>query len=858
MKSPPRVGVAAAVPLIVVLAACAGAGGDAERGREDSYPSLLVEARRLSHPPRRDALPVDLDGDGEDDLVSRILQDREGFAPPRVSGVLLESHSGLVIEQVNYEGVALSPHAVDLDDDGVQEVVVPIVRNDSLFLSAVDGAGQKLTTLHVTEGEPRREPDGVMEWDPVVEGVHVADVDGDGALELLTVVSTQFAARPRGLFVHSLADGAALGAYLIGGNVARSFVGDFDGDGLPEVLLGTVPTGQGNRAGGFADDRAHLLVVEPADGSVSWSREVLGGWIGLELADFDADGELEVLLVAEGAGRAVSTQFEIIEPGSWRTMQVKRVPEPLSSTRLADLDSDAVPEILVMHTAGEVWALDRDLAVVAQRRVAPSLSWGIEVWPDADGDGVPEISTHVGESRLVLLSPDLRVKASRDGLRVFGVMHSGLSDPPQLVGADGVGAVIYRLQPNEALARRRLLAWMTWLSTAVGGSALLVWAGGLVSENRALRGIRDDVLDGVDDGLLVVGARGSVRWSNRTLRGWIGADVRSPRHVEDLRVSSAGLADLCSAAGTRAQTGQVGAGSAIIGGGESITVGPDRIPVAASVTRVGRSWVGERLFLVRLEPDGAVKERAEAWPIVGQRVAHSLKNPLTSILLTLRRLQIEYRERAPAVSSRLDRYTTRIEGGIEEMRRLTNRFLKFVDPRELELDRLDLERVLNDQADAIRRKLAPDIRFELKLAGPLPSVRGDYDQLQSALDNLVSNAVNALPEGGVITIAAHGELGKGREHDWPNGFVQIEVMDTGVGIPERDRERIFDPGYTTSEGGSGIGLAIVRDIIAQHGGEIRIEGGVGVGSVFCVRLPAEGGGGGRGGGEPPAFPAQRA
>jgi signal transduction histidine kinase len=112
----------------------------------------------------------------------------------------------------------------------------------------------------------------------------------------------------------------------------------------------------------------------------------------------------------------------------------------------------------------------------------------------------------------------------------------------------------------------------------------------------------------------------------------------------------------------------------------------------------------------------------------------------------------------------------------------------------------------------------------------LPLVKGDKMRLHQALSNLLSNGIEAMPDGGELTIAA---TALGSDGD----CVEVEIRDRGVGIREEELEKIFEPFYTTKARGTGLGLAIARGIINEHGGEVEVESQKGEGTRFVVRLP---------------------
>jgi signal transduction histidine kinase len=114
----------------------------------------------------------------------------------------------------------------------------------------------------------------------------------------------------------------------------------------------------------------------------------------------------------------------------------------------------------------------------------------------------------------------------------------------------------------------------------------------------------------------------------------------------------------------------------------------------------------------------------------------------------------------------------------------------------------------------------------------LPAVRGNPPLLQQVLVDLTLNACNAMPSGGTLTVSAARP---------EPGWVAIRLRDTGRGIPVESLPRVFEPFFTTSEHGVGLGLAVSYSIIRQHGGTIQVESEVGKGTTFTIRLPAAAG-----------------
>ena len=228
----------------------------------------------------------------------------------------------------------------------------------------------------------------------------------------------------------------------------------------------------------------------------------------------------------------------------------------------------------------------------------------------------------------------------------------------------------------------------------------------------------------------------------------------------------------------------------------------------------------------------AQAEKRAAWQEVARRMAHEVKNPLTPIQLTAQRLLRRTRE------GRLD--PAAVQEGAEtilaevgSLSRLVDSFSRFA--------RLPVPQFAPcDPAELLRQVLAlyepnhPEIRWSLAFPpGPLAAV-WDADMVKRALINLVDNAVAALegggavaaPGGGIVALTLAAEAG---------GF-RFDVEDDGAGVPEADRERLFEPYFSTKRKGTGLGLAIVRRIAQDHGGDARYEP-LDPGSRFSLLLP---------------------
>jgi signal transduction histidine kinase len=222
-------------------------------------------------------------------------------------------------------------------------------------------------------------------------------------------------------------------------------------------------------------------------------------------------------------------------------------------------------------------------------------------------------------------------------------------------------------------------------------------------------------------------------------------------------------------------------------------------------------------------------ERVAAWRELARRLSHELKNPLFPLQLTVENL-VRARELSEEEFDEVFRESTATLGmEIANLKTIIGRFSDFSKMPKPELERIDtkdvIDRVRSLYEGAATREAKID--FVTEVAGEPMTIMVDPELLHRALSNLVLNAMDAMPNGGKLTISAR-----------PQGAnIEIRVADTGEGLTQEECERLFTPYYTTKLHGTGLGLAIVQSVVADHGGTIAVESHAGSGATFIITLP---------------------
>lgn len=221
--------------------------------------------------------------------------------------------------------------------------------------------------------------------------------------------------------------------------------------------------------------------------------------------------------------------------------------------------------------------------------------------------------------------------------------------------------------------------------------------------------------------------------------------------------------------------------------------------------------------------------KLESLGVLAGGIAHDFNNLLTGILgnVSLAKLLLPAGEKPHTFLDNAEKASVRA-------RELTQQLLTFAKGGAPVKKALSIAQILKDSADFVLR--GSDIRCEFDIAEDLWQVEADDGQISQAFNNLLLNADQAMPDGGVVTVRIGNVL---TEIDGKvTRCIRISIEDNGVGIPETDLNRIFDPYFTTKQHGNGLGLATVYSIIKRHDGQIEVSSRLGVGTSVIIHLPA--------------------
>ncbi len=278
---------------------------------------------------------------------------------------------------------------------------------------------------------------------------------------------------------------------------------------------------------------------------------------------------------------------------------------------------------------------------------------------------------------------------------------------------------------------------------------------------------------------------------------------------------------------------------------ETVRVAKDgrRVPVEVTVSLmrdpqgnpVGRSAILRDITdRKRLQEAKLQAERLAVIGAMSARLAHEIRNPLSSITLNIElvRDEIEALTRERPESAKESRELLRaIESELRRIQRVMEDYLKFGRLPKLQHETVALNELLADELAFMQSLFdAADVVVRTEFDPEVPLIRGDKEHLWQAVLNLVRNALEAMPNGGELSFRTAHET----------GGASLCISDTGKGIGARERERIFEPFFSTKPMGTGLGLPLTQQIIGEHGGSIECESVESKGTTFTIHLPKEG------------------
>ncbi len=779
----------------------------------------------------------DLDRDGQEEYIE---MDNNFYEKTGRSYIKIHNNQFGFRQQVNVNGILQRPQTFDWNSDGTLDIALFYLRNDSLFIKIADENGECLVgETYLISGKSVWNEHGNYPWVGSINDLFWSDLDSDGKSELILFFSEGHALRPRGVYIYNGQTFQPIWYYETGPPPKNeSFIFDYNNDGYKDILFSTSAPCNGNIANDMSDNESYFIQIDYK------SRQVFKQKYGSQFSstqilrsDFDGDNTEDIVLFFSQDNEKESSQrLEFWDPVQKKVSYDRKFIFDLLTIACVQVGRTSGKEILIADKQGNLILLDHNFNEIRSSKFSKPIL-NISTCEDIDNDGLEEIFI-ANEDGNFLLDNRLRPKAfipiSMQSIYFDQIqIYHKKGEKPLIAFYTGSAGVLASLEKND-----------NYIVTYYGPTALLffgiiLFLGIVLSliqahkEKQTLKNIVEKTIAVNENPILLI------EFGNRIIFANAGARQILKINEQNLPLKTSSLAD--------SKTAFI---EHLLGLEKCDPVRQEKSLNIQTLNSAHYRFIAEPIiesenkrphWLVILDDTSVQAEldQARTWSAMAQRIAHDIKNPLTSILLTLQRLQMEYRDKDAENSAQYDHYTDRIQERIETLRRMSRDFMKFINLENMNKQPTDVNKLIQQMFDDSIIVLPKDIQLVQKLSRDIPTTHLDQEQMQTVIENLVSNSINAMPEGGTLTLATSLALNLhlNKAANKSGNFIILEVMDTGIGISSSLQKNLFQPYTTNTYLGTGLGLTIVKKIIEDHAGYIEINSEENVGTSFLLYLP---------------------
>ena len=740
-------------------------------------------------------------------------------------------------------------YATDWDAQGEKEIVIAQKMGDKVYLRLMSPGGKNINWPFIAvEGQDNN---GDGRWDGSLRPQLDMRINSDSYNDVICTVVSHRDRTPRGVAAFDIWNGERLWEYPAGTRVEKIFSANLDGIGDEEIICTSyAPSSPENMIRITDTDDAHSYIIAlRSDGQLYWKVETGGMFSGVHAVagDLNNDGTTEVVIstysqeyAAEEQSSEKRNRISILDGQSGAPTRTDfHLSSNTSCLRLEDIlqedDGGRRLEILVGTWDGRILLLDNSLCVVKQKHVLRRIDH--IVVGDLNGDDENEIVVTMDSPPIetAVLNTHLKVMARySNGGEPFLLKRSETQS--RLLLRTNMDLKIVTLEKNPE--RLRFVIFWAILLLILSVS---FFVGFKTKQSRSyLSRLREDVANDLAIGFVLLDKKGNIINLNNSAQSILGIEKKEFMgrghdvflKNENVKVMYDVIDESIAAVPQRAVRREIGVKS----DGERREILTEIVPLLDKKSRdLGR--------LILLQDITALSHsrRITAWGAMAQRLAHKIKNPLSTMRLALQRMQTVAHQTLDDEGNKFDRY---IEANLDEINRLlkmTDDFMKFADLKPPKFQPTDINRLITGVLDKYADSFSDRIRLHLNLEQSLHTIKADQEQVETVFENLITNALAAIETQGSINISTsfvqrfQEEFVKLAARD----YVRIEISDTGRGIPSGELDRLFDPFYSRTVGGTGLGLAIVKKIVEDHQGLINVDSTEGVGTTFAIFFPVK-------------------
>jgi len=770
----------------------------------------------------------DFDNDG----YSEILEFRE--RAPSGHYIYIRNRDGGLIDQTNYREPADPNHIMykDITGDRFDDIFAITQREDSVFLYIHDIA-QKTTLynrlLLYKDSHPVKERRAMGAFliglaDPRLYPSRVFLF----ALRNGSIPSYL----PRSVFAYDLDQQKLIGEFKTHSALADFFLLDMNGDGIDEIIVTGTAFGNIHHPAKYRDDRCWLFVLDQHLRPVFEPFSLLEYPAGITCVPIEAGSEKFLLVMGSYNGDKNLPSLMYLIDGQGRIRLHK--PNPFHDFYMIKPAVDyATNPSVIYGWKGPNFLIKLDHRLETIRETVTSYEKIRTIClSDLDADGQKELLCQSGDL-LLAFNTDLQLRARLPGVNALWGYRKGVF---KLTGPGNPVEMGFHLKDDFYqlnYTRNKLYPFipLIFIGLVIGGFLLLTGLSQISLRMNIFRQFFKLSFFNSAEGLLIVDPAGKLLYCNTYLARLLNLPHQPAKgdKINTILRPYPLLMEKISSAMAQKQTCQEHLVLHIQDHRQELHL------VAEPLRFLLQSGSGCLIRLSEIKPEQS-SPKIQVWSRAVQKMAHDIKTPLSTVTLNLKALQMRLDNLKLPETERndLDDDIRMMHSELENIQTMTRNFLKFSNLDRPHFQAFDITDVINAAIEKYRPYLSRDLEIQTDLDHELKPVWADPQQIDMVFHILLENALAAVQGRGLISISA--TLAQFLETSFAE-VLEIEVADTGPGIKDEDKTRIFEPYFTTKQAGTGMGLAIAKKIIEDHGCSIEVHSKANFGAVFRFTLP---------------------
>ncbi|GMR25616.1 MAG: hypothetical protein BMS9Abin39_0927 [Ignavibacteria bacterium] len=754
----------------------------------------------------------------------------------RISIFDLESDSHIYSEVILAE--LKDVKAYDVNNNGMKEILYTYQNKDSLYLKIYNPFSDKIL-LHSKIQVAKLKIEG-KEWVVGSSIEKVVDLNEDGYPEIILTLAANYSKQPRGILVFDVKNQKELWHYWVGPNVNNVKTYDFNNDGNLELYFNTTSPGNGSEANGTDDYHSYFIVLSN-EGKLLFQAEL------------GEENSATYVYINDHFGKTANSLITITRVNNFKyynTFQnlIWKWDKELNFHIISKSDElhfdgqpipiiyDEKPSIILTNQLRQLCILDTTLKLV--KTLPYKFKFGTYLGAfDLNYDGIKEYVWNAGNDGLMLFDSDFEIIGKLPPLNKIFEVENGRKKRVDYIALDNEGRLFdFTIQKSSVIQKvisNPLL--LGFIALFLINLYLIVL---LLNRKCNWKWYRKQLqfFDEALSGLLVINNKGKIVDCNKKSELLLGKTKQDIAHKPLIDVFDERHSLICEWLNNQ----------------RNLHVNNEKL----FEVQINSSKRVYKIFIQFIQSrfkrrEGAIiilnditltiqSQKTAVWLTIAQKLAHEIKNPLSTIRLTLQRFKMDFDEN-PELKKE---FSDLIENGISDsvrIQKVIDGFMKFSQIEHTEYGTVQLKEIVMNLIDSYSLKIESNITIKTEFDENLPFIYADGIQISNALTNLIDNAIQSVTGTGEVLIRVkYVEIINPDIISLLKKFIDIEISDTGKGMNEETLKRIFEPFYTSKEGGSGLGLIIAKRIIEEHKGTININSREGVGTSVYIRLPMQG------------------